>query len=87
MLVQFEPWEPILGVRTNGGRLAVTQVTRIGTRFDSLRSHQFMKKHKRVALKVDLAERYKDIYESFLRKGFTTDQSFQLLLAVVKKKK
>ena len=42
MLVQIQPCQPILGVRTNGGRLAVNQVTRIGTRFDSLRSHQFI---------------------------------------------
>ena len=86
MLVQIEPCQPTLGVRTNGGRLAVNQVTRIGTRFDSLRSHHFMKKHKRIVT-VDLADKYKDLYDSFLRKGFTTDQAFQLLLAVVKREK
>jgi len=50
-----------------------------------VRSHQFMK-HKRIQ-KVDLAEKYKDIYDDFLRKGFTTDQAFQLLLAIVKREK
>jgi hypothetical protein len=45
-----------------------------------------MKKHKRIVT-IDLAEKYKDIYDSFLRKGFTTDQAFQLLLAVVKREK
>lgn len=45
-----------------------------------------MKKHKRIVI-VDLADKYKDLYDSFLRKGFTIDQSFQLLLAVVKKEK
>jgi len=34
-----------------------------------------------------LAQLAKDIYESFLYRGFTTDQAFQLLLAVVKKEK
>jgi hypothetical protein len=48
--------------------------------------HHFMKKHKRIQ-KVDLAEKYKDIYDDFLRKGFTTDQAFQLLLAAVKREK
>ena len=45
-----------------------------------------MKKHKRIVT-VDLADKYKDLYDSFLRKGFTTDQAFQLLLAVVKREK
>lgn len=31
----------------------------------------------------DLAENYRKIYEAFLRKGFTSEQSFQLLLAVM----
>lgn len=31
----------------------------------------------------NVAENYKKIYEAFLRKGFTTEQSFQLLLAVL----
>ena len=30
------------GARTNGGRLTVNQVTRIGRWFDSARSHQFL---------------------------------------------
>lgn len=30
-----------------------------------------------------VAENYKKIYESFLKKGFTSEQSFQLLLAVL----
>lgn len=45
-----------------------------------------MKKHKRIIV-VDLADKFKDLYESFLRKGFTTEQAFQLLLAVVKREK
>jgi len=51
-----------------------------------LRSHHFMKKHKRIVT-VDLAEKYKDIYDNFLREGFTTDQAFQLLLVIVKREK
>jgi hypothetical protein len=31
----------------------------------------------------DVAENYRKIYEAFLKKGFTTEQSFQLLLAVL----
>lgn len=31
----------------------------------------------------NVAENYKRIYEAFLRKGFTSEQSFQLLLAVM----
>lgn len=31
----------------------------------------------------NVAENYKKIYEAFLRKGFTSEQSFQLLLAVM----
>ena len=31
------------------------------------------------------AAQYRLIYDAFLSKGFTTDQSFQLLLAVIKK--
>jgi hypothetical protein len=34
-----------------------------------------------------LAQWAKDLYESFLRKGFTTDQAFQLLLVIVKREK
>ena len=45
-----------------------------------------MKKHKRIVV-VNLADKYKDLYDSFLRKGFSVDQSFQLLLAVVKREK
>ena len=31
----------------------------------------------------NVAENYRKIYEAFLKKGFTTEQSFQLLLAVL----
>lgn len=47
-------------------------------------------KSKSVKKKPDLnqivneqAENYKKIYEAFVRKGFTSEQSFQLLLAVM----
>jgi hypothetical protein len=42
---------------------------------------------KRKAFKKPLAEEFKELYEEFLQKGFTTDQAFQLLLAEVKRKK
>jgi len=31
----------------------------------------------------NVAENYKKIYEAFIKKGFTSEQSFQLLLAVM----
>lgn len=31
----------------------------------------------------NVAENYRKIYEAFLKKGFTSEQSFQLLLAVL----
>lgn len=31
----------------------------------------------------NIAENYKKIYEAFIKKGFTSEQSFQLLLAVM----
>jgi hypothetical protein len=43
-----------------------------------------MKKQK-VTKSEALAQWAKDIYESFLKNGFSTDQAFQLLLAVIKK--
>ncbi len=35
--------------------------------------------------KKSLAQELKEIYEDFLRFGFTSDQSFQLLLALLKR--
>ena len=45
-----------------------------------------MKTNKQIVM-IDIAGKYKDLYDSFLRKGFTTEQAFQLLLTVVKQEK
>jgi hypothetical protein len=34
-----------------------------------------------------LAQEFKALYEAFLMAGFSTDQAFELLLAVIKKEK
>ena len=52
--------------------------------FNSNCPSQFMKKRK---YHKPLADELKELYDEFIRNGFSTDQSFQLLLELVKKKK
>ncbi len=42
-----------------------------------------MKKKTQVLSYDDLAAEYKALYDAFLKKGFTTEQSFQLLLVIL----
>lgn len=43
------------------------------------------KKEVPVIRSEELAQLFKDTYEAFCNKGFTTEQAFELLLAVTKK--